>query len=150
MTGGCRGTLIGVGVLQRARRCAEVHEPEALTLLDVLRTELVHLRDPTRRMPRTGEEPSGKRGSAAPRQPQGWSWPLRVNFTIPLPALARLVAALPHTPQASQVIANGRRIGDGGERSTTPASCAFRASISAASSIDGNSSARLATMAEMV
>ena len=51
-------------------------------------------------------------------------------------------------PPGSQVIANGRRIGDGGRGTpTTAASCAFRASISVANSTDGNSSARLATIA---
>src|SRR5215213_3870003 len=53
--------------------------------------------------------------------------------------------------ERAQVIANGRRIGVGARWApTTAASCAFKASISLASSIDGNSSARLATMAEMV
>jgi hypothetical protein len=50
-----------------------------------------------------------------------------------------------------QVIANGRRIGDIARWAPpTAASCAFRASISVASSIDGNSSARFATIEEMV
>jgi hypothetical protein len=49
------------------------------------------------------------------------------------------------------VIANGRRIGDVGRGApTTAASCAFSASISLASSTKANSSARLATMAEVV
>ena len=44
-----------------------------------------------------------------------------------------------------QVIAKGRRIGvGGGGRPTTAASCAFRAPISLASSINGNSSTRVA------
>ena len=54
-------------------------------------------------------------------------------------------------PGRRQVIANGRRIGvDGGGRPTSTASCALRASISVASSMVPNSSARLPTMAEMV
>ena len=52
---------------------------------------------------------------------------------------------------ADQVIANGRRIGDGGRGApTTAASCALRASISARQLDRRESSARLATMAEMV
>jgi hypothetical protein len=57
----------------------------------------------------------------------------------------------PTRARARQAIANGWRIGDGGRGTpTTAASCAFRASISLASSTDGNSSARLATIDEMV
>src|SRR5215207_2241479 len=60
-------------------------------------------------------------------------------------------AARSHNRGDRQVIANGRRIGDGGRGAPiTEASCAFRASISLASSTEANSSARLATMAEIV
>ena len=71
------------------------------------------------------------------------------GFARARPAAKRRVPAI--LQETDQVIANGRRIGVGeGGRPTRAASCAFRASISAANSIDGNSSARLATMAEMV
>ena len=55
------------------------------------------------------------------------------------------------TASRRQVIANERRIDDGGRGApNTAASCALRASISLASPTEANSSARSATMAEMV
>ena len=74
----------------------------------------------------------------------GQSLCMTVHAAAVLFSLMRLAASLwpPIRP-----IAKGRRIGDGGRgRPITAASCCFSASISAASSMVPNSSARLLTM----